>query len=708
MVSDEQRKRSLARGVQRDPKRPQLLLFEGLAADASEPDVRLRRARAIAHVLDRYPVVHECGERIVGRFDTQRLSPEEERRLEKAYAHVDATYPRLRFGHTNGGVGGHRTIDFSSLLTHGVDGILAEIDRCDDDGVDIEAQNFYAASRIVLSGLLRFAGRYRQMMAGEPVAEILSRVPARPPQSFHEALQSVWFVQFALSLADDTTCTGRPDNYLWAFYKRDRADGTLLRDGALALIEEFYLRSNEAYGRWPETIMLGGCDSDGAPVLNELSELFLEAVDTVGLINPNVAVCYREDMPDEFLLKGLEILGNGRSHPAFYNDRIVTEGLEVAGLTAEDARQYNNSTCVEITPVGTSNVQVVAAKIYAAKTLTTMLKEEGEASVAGLDLSEMASFEEFYTAYKTALSRSIATSIDAAMHVEEMRMRHGSNPLVSCFTADCIARGRDAARGGARYNYCGTITAGFSTTVDSLLAIRYAAFDEKLMTLAKLAEIVSANFEGEEALRRRICCRAPKYGNDDPKADALAVDLYDFICNELSRYRSPLGGGFFIGVFSGWGRNAEPEGAHISFGRETGATPDGRLSGEPLSECIGPAAGADHAGLTALIHSVTRTDHRRGLGGISVNCRVQQGVLKSEEGRKKMLALLRVFMARGGAELQFNVVDSDTLRDAQRDPEAYPGLTVRIAGYSDYFNRLSRTQQDELIGRTEYSLTPDN
>jgi formate C-acetyltransferase len=625
-----------------------------------------------------------------------------------------------------------------------VQGILDEVTRRaarisprDPDGA--RKHYFYAAAQVVLAGLLAFAETQRAAVVARAarakdrrrkrelhaLAAMLAHVPRHPARTFHEALQSVWLVQFALALADDVSCSGRPDRYLLPFYQRDMANGTLTRDRAAQLLREFFWRTNEVFDRWPETIMLGGTDAQGRPVLNDLTRLFLETIEAVGMVNPNVGFCYRADTPDEVLDAALDKIAKGFSHPSLYNDRVITDGLRIAGVRPADACNYINSTCVEITPIGTSNAQVMLAYVHAAVALTALLnggalpvadpeleRQLGKECLAAwhapapaglrVDLRRVRTFAGFYAAYKRALARVLHDTLMPAIAEEYRRAQYGSCPLVSCFTHDCIARGADVANGGARYHYCGVDVAGFATTVDALLAIRTAVFERRLVTLPTLAAALAADFSGHEPLRHflRSCC--PKYGMDDCAADAVAKDLYDFMRAELGKYRTSLGGRFYLGVFSGWGGGKRGWAAHVRAGHYAGATPDGRRAGMPLSENIGPAPGSDRNGLTALINSVTCMDHRHGLGGISVNWRISKALLTQASDRRKLRWLIREFMRKGGFELQLNVLDTHTLRKAQEEPEQFRSLMVRVAGYSDYFTAMTRAQQEEIIARTEH------
>jgi formate C-acetyltransferase len=396
-------------------------------------------------------------------------------------------------------------------------------------------------------------------------------------------------------------------------------------------------------------------------------------------------------------------------------------------LAPEDARYYINSTCVEVTPIACSNVQVSQPVLYPVKALELVLnkgrqilpddqylpREVGEETLAGwarpldegglaVELAALDSFEAFMAAYWRALAEVMGAAVAGALAEAERLARYGASPLVSPLINDCLARGRDAAQGGARDNDWDTMVVGFSTAVDSLNGIRQAVYGEGVVSLSDLRDTLRDDFAQREPLRQYLRNRCNKYGNDDPKADAMAVELYDAIRRELARYETCLGGRFHIGVFAGWG--GQPHGAHINRGLVTAATPDGRHAGEPLSECIAPAAGAARSGLTAMMRSVTRMDHRYGLGGISVNVRLDPSVLRHAADREKLVALLRAFMRQGAFEVQMTAVDDETLREAQRHPEAYRTLTVRVAGYSDYFWHLDERLQEEIIQRTAHEL----
>jgi formate C-acetyltransferase len=743
---ESRRRRALYIGDHRSHSRKQLLFARGLR-EAPDASPNVRRAHAVAHCLEYYPVMIGPDDRLLGSvaYDDE-LTDAESAELEELLPWVGRMHEGLPYG-AGGITGGHRTVDYQLLLREGIEGRLEAVARrrreiASDDPDRRRSLEFCQACEICLRGVLSFAERYSQAaaeLAGEAsdphergrwenLSRLLRRVPAGPASSFHEALQAVWLVQVALTF-DDPSSTGRPDAYLYPFYRADIRRGVLDSDGALELISELYLRSNEVFGDWPETILLGGLDARGQRVENELTRLFLRAVQRVGLVNPNVGVCYRPEMSGDLLELCVDLIARGLSHPALFNDRLIIRGLREAGLDEADARGYINSTCVEITPIGTSNVQVARVGIYPAKAIEILLaggretvtdarflardvppERRGhwarplEAGGLRADLDALKTFADFQDAYARVVGELVDQAVATARQTERVQLDKGAAPLVSCFTHDCLTRGLDATSGGARHNYWGTLVAGFSTAVDSLAAIRYVVYERRQIGLGELASVLASDFRDAPELAETLAARCPRYGSDEPKADDLARWLYDLLRDRLARHRTLQDEGYYLGVFSGWGGRVDGRrvSANVSRGLGTGATPDGRRASEPLSENIGPAHGSDRKGITALLHSVTTMDQSSGLGGTSLNLRLSRQMLYSEAGRMRTCCLLREAMAMGVFELQMNVVDTRMLIEARDDPQRHPTLMVRVAGYSDYFSRVGPEQQEDIIRRAEY------
>lgn len=719
--TDELRDRALYNGRHRNLELLEILRYRGLMENEDEPIHNVRRAKVIRSILQNHPVEIDPRELLVGRYAVGTLP--EEARAELAAAREYIRRAGMLGGAAGGGTG-HRVIDYEQVLCIGIEGILTEIGQrereisyADPDAV--ERTHFYRACRISLDGLLCFAGRHCEALASlaaqapegarkreyERLAAIFARVPLHPARDFYEALQCVWFLQYALTLTDDISLAGRPDQYLYPYYEKGVADGTLTPDFASELIEALYLKTNELYDTWPASLMVGGVDREGRPVWNALSALFVDAVAAVGLVNPSVAVCYNEHMPETLLRRCLRVLAQGHARPAIFNDRVVIEGLVEAGMPLEDARNYIHSTCVEITPIGCSNVHVATPYINTIKGMEFLLnggcemterQEQFNSFNPGIavDTAELDTFDRFFAAYKSILAGMIERAVAWANDLFYRNVRYASCPLTSCFTHDCLEKGRDTAAGGARYNYIYPCFPGFSSTVDALNAVREAVYGKGMVSLGELRDALMADFAGREPLRQYLLNRCPKYGNDSEWADGLAVELYDFIRGCLRPYRNCLGGSYHPSYFA-WIM-------HGVLGAQTAATADGRRRGEALSECIGAVQGMDRQGPTAALASYVKLEQKYGIGGIATNFRFSRSMMESAAGSEAVMGFVREYMRRGGFEIQLNVIDQKTLLEARAHPEQYRTLIVRVAGYSDYFVNLDPIIQDEIIRRTEH------
>ncbi len=679
----------------------------------------VKRAQIDSYILEHYPVAIDSEEWICGRFEVIRPRTEEEQAEREKWIQFWRDSPAL--DGSDGSGTGHRVIDFEKLLAVGVEGYLEEIDRREkavtfDDPEAIRKLNFYKASRIELNGLLRFAERYeaalRERAASEPdsarreeyarMAENFANVPRRPARDFYEAIQCIWFVEFVACLLIDTVLTGRPDQYLYPFYKRDMENGTLTRAFALRLIENLYLKHNEIYDAWPASIMVGGVDRTGAPVWNELSYMMIEAIQETGLVNPSVAVCYTEDMPEDLLALCVDTISKGFTRPSLFNDRVVTAGLLDAGVSPEDARYYIHSTCVEITPIGASNIMVATPYIDLCKSLEYIFGE-GKALFGAecrlydpvrVSLDELTDFDAFLRTAKEIMRQILKRNIADVCDYAQYKASYTSTPFVSVFTKDCLEKGLDASAGGARYNFVYPCFPGFLTLVDSLAAVRKAVYEDGVLTLRELSALLKNDFAGDERMHSYLTNRCPKFGNDDDAVDRLAVELYDFVRHELSQYRICVGGTFHPSYFA-WIM-------HGKLGEQAAASADGRKQGTALSECLGAVQGMDRHGPFAVMRSISKLDQKYGIGGIATNFRFSRSMLGTEAGQKALADFIRVFMENDCFEIQFNVVDQDVLLEAKTHPENYRTLMVRVAGYSDYFVDLDPVIQDEIIRRSEH------
>ena len=412
--------------------------------------------------------------------------------------------------------------------------------------------------------------------------------------------------------------------------------------------------------------------------------MLMQVVDDVRLVYPAVGLCYTEGMDERFLEKACEILSHGRSHPAIFNDNVISKGLRSYGLSERESHNYIHSTCVEITPVASSNVWVASPYTNMAQLLLDTMDREYE------------SFDIHVSALLERLDASIKRNFEGQVGLREHRSKNSFNPLLSCFVNDCLERGLDIERGGARYNWIMPSFVGMANLVDSLYVLKKVVYEEKEYTVKALKEILDRNFEGEEALRQRLLTKYAKYGNDNDSIDGYFSFFTSHIVEECKKYKGVFSNAALIPSVFCWVM-------HERFGRATGATPDGRVSGFPLGDGSGPCQGREINGPTASILSSTKWDHHELIGGVAVNMKFSKSNLGANS-LDVMKALIKTYLQRGGFELQINVTDKKMLQEAVKNPEQYRDLVVRIGGYSDYFTRLSAEMQQEVILRTEHTI----
>jgi formate C-acetyltransferase len=483
---------------------------------------------------------------------------------------------------------------------------------------------------------------------------------------------------------------GHLDRTLHPFYETERATGTLSDEDALLLIECLYLLVNEYI---PDglamSVMVGGRDADGNDLTNPLSYLCLEALRRTNLIYPTVGVCWHEGTPADLVELAVDLIGKGNPNPAFFGDETIQRGLRELGVPGGESCRYINSTCVEITPSGASNVWVASPYF---PTCRILLDEIADQVASG---SPSPSFETFREQYLARLAVHIG---EAAAHqniLRHDRQQYGRKPLQSVFTRDCLERGRDIDDGGALYNWVECSFVGLANLTDSFHVIREEVFEQKRLSLADLKAVLDANFDANEEIRRRFLDHYPKYGQDCTQLDALFAETIEFVREECAKHRmvpdnSPFVPGAFCWIM------------HEVLGRECGATPDGRKAGTPFADGCGPAQGREKRGPTAAILSTTSWDHSPMIGGLAYNMKFNARLFRSAEGYACLRDLVLTFLRRGGFETQINVVNLETLKKAREHPEEYRDLVVRIGGYCDYFTRLSPEMQDEIILRTEF------
>ena len=735
MTNEEIKKIALAAG--KNPIREtevRYLMHEAFLELPAEEFHNIRRARIDAYVMDHYTIEFKPYDLLVGSYSLGfDLTEEKKAKMQRA-KDIIKIVGEYQSGLASASTG-HRVIDYEKLLKYGIKGVMEEIqmkmgDLRYDRPDDYEAEVVYSSMMIELEAVCRLAKRYEFRLREEStlaqnterkqqlqvLADIFSKIPYEPASTFYEAIQSMWFMQFVLALVGDISLTGRMDAYLYPYYKKDLENGTLTKEFAFQLIEQLYFKHNEVYDSWPASIDIGGEDWEGNPVWNDITYMCVDAIKTTGLINPSVSVCYTDKMPEDLLIKCMEMIEEGYTRPSIFNDALIQKGLRNAGVSEREARCYAHSTCVEITPIKSANILVATPYVNLCKAFEYVLYEKKRPFVLGtlkeigpgwggnvqeaylahevdFELKELTTFEQFMDLFKRVMAEIIEAHIRSSIKLVLMRERYTSSPLASAFLDDCIARGKDAGSGGAKFSYCYPDFPGVINVIDSLQAIKQAVYEEKLISLTELAQLCESNFDGKESIRQYLINKCPKFGNNVAVVDEIGTDIYNFIYNELKKYRTSLDSAIYPGYFAYV--------YHGLLGEKTDATPDGRLAGTALSEHLGAFCGRDKSGPVAVMRSISRLDQSLGLGGIATNYRFAKKFISTEKGKKAVADFVRTFMNNDCFEIQFNVIDRKDLLAAQQNPEKYQTLIVRVAGFSDYFINLAPNVQQEIIERTE-------
>ena len=575
-----------------------------------------------------------------------------------------------KLGYLNpGGQNGHMEPFYDDIFTLGLDGLKEKV---------ADVPSFVIAAEAFSEWIEKAATQ----AVREDVAEACRHIAHHPPRTFQEAIQLMWFIDCGIHTADccHLIGPGRIDRRLYPWYEADIKAGRLTREEALNMIALLYLFLNNLTGRGlAYAVMVGGNGQ-----YNELSYLALEALRISGLTYPSVGVCWEEATPPELRKLTAELIAEGYSNIAVFNDRIIRKAMVHYGVPEEDAHEYINSTCVEITPCGDSNVYVASPYFP----LCIILMEYLENSTAE-------DYETFRREYLDLLEEKIRAGVEVQNKIRHLREEYLRRPLQSLFTKSCVRRKRDIEEGGAGYNWGECSFVGLANLVDSLGVIRHEVFEQKNFTLAELRDILKTDFKDNEPLRLRFLNGYPKYGNANPEGDGEITVIMDRIAHECSKYKMYPGDTHFIpGTFC-WIQ-------HQKLGEICGATPDGRHAGFPFADGAGPAQGREKNGPTAAVASVCSWDHSKLLGGTAFNQRYTSAVVSTPEARKKLENLIDVFISNGGFETQINILDAETLKDAQLHPEEYRDLVVRIGGYTDYFVGLEPGMQAEVIMRTLY------
>jgi formate C-acetyltransferase len=546
------------------------------------------------------------------------------------------------------------------------------------------------------------------------MAEICRRVPARAPRSFWEALQSYWFVHLGVITELnpwDAFNPGRLDQHLYPFYRQDLESGVLTRESARELLHCFWIKFNNqpappkvgvtaaessTYTDFAN-INTGGLRTDGTDGVNELTYLILDVIDEMRLVQPSSNIQVSSKNPDAFIERAVRIIRKGAGQPSVFNADTVIEEMVRQGKSIEDARDGGTSGCVETGAFGKESY-ILTGYFNMPKILEITLHNGADPRTgkrlgpATGDPAAFASFEEFLGAYRRQLHHFIEIKVRGNQAIEHLFADEMPVPFLSVLIDDCVAKGKDYNNGGARYNTSYIQGVGLGTMADCLASIKFNVFERRTLSMRELVEALDTDYAGKERTRLLFQNKTPKYGNDDDDADRLMLEVFDSYIREVDGRPNERGGCYRADFL--------PTTCHIYFGSVTGALPDGRKAWTPLSEGISPVQGADRRGPTAVLRSAGKMDHAR-TGGTLLNQKFTPSLLESEKGIAALTQLIRSYFDMRGHHIQFNVVTAQMLRDAQADPAAHRDLIVRVAGYSDYFNDLGTTLQNEIIARTE-------
>ena len=594
------------------------------------------------------------------------------------------------------------------------------------------------------------------------ISEICNKVPEKGADTFYEACQSFWFVQLLIQIESSghSISPGRFDQYMYPYYKADMDKGIINREIAQELIDCVWVKLNDltkvrdldsaegfaGYSQF-QNLIAGGQDKYGVDATNDLSFMCLEATMHVQLPQPSLSVRVWNGTPHEFMLKAAELTRMGMGLPAYYNDEVIIPALISRGLTMEDARDYNIIGCVEPQKSGKTDGWHDAAFFNMCRPLELVFsngmdkgyqlgKKTGE-------ISEFDTFEKFYDAYKAQMDDMIELMVNADNAIDLAHAERNPLPYLSSMIDDCIKRGKSVQNGGAVYNFTGPQGFGVANMADSLYAIKKLVYDEKKITLGELKEALDNNYgravsdentektaievikkmtdsgieindevvasvikeirKGNASAEKKrryeeileMINGVTKFGNNNEEVDAFARDVAYTYTRPLEKYKNPRGGIFHAGLY--------PVSANVPLGAKTGATPDGRFAYTPVADGVSPSAGKDVNGPTASANSVSKLDHFIASNGTLFNMKFHPSALAGQSGLEGFVALVRGYFDQKGSHMQFNVVSRETLIEAQKNPEKYKGLVVRVAGYSALFTTLSKSLQDDIISRTEQS-----
>ncbi len=672
-------------------------------------------ALALKAWFETYPAYVYEYDRVAGSRHGNFLTEYSPKELSKA-RNICGSYGQLGFW-TNAD---HFAPGYERFLKDGICGTMARIEESllvhknDPDKVE-----FLTAQKTVLEGFSAFVRRHgeaaleaaastenpdcrRELTA---LAADLAHAAWEAPVTLRQALNLVWLCHLSFTFQRKyAMALGRMDQYLYPFYRHDIDAGILTPEEAEDLFGCTFIKLTES--RWvggddTVNICIGGVTPEGDEGINELSYVILHAVRDCNVPGPNLSARLHEGMPDKFLDECLQVIGTGLGYPALMNDRVNIPALQRHGYTPEDARDYCFVGCIENfipgkQPAWSDGRFNIPHFLEAVFHRGVSMVDQGYLGLDTGPVEELAAMDDFMAAFEAQIAAAAGEYVTIFNNENgRYNYRHYAQPFMSLFCDDCIARGMDINCGGAKYpSVHGAVAMGIATIADSLAAVEKVVYNEKKCTLAELRDALAANFEGYETLRA-LLQNAPKYGNNDDFVDKYAVWYVEYLDKVFAQYRTRDGGAFYTAIAS----NTQS----VSAGHITGATPDGRLAGVPLSDAASPTYGMDKNGPTTAFLSLCKPDYRLVSCGTVVNQKYTPDMLSDPVKRAALTAAIQVYFSRGGQEVQINCVSRDVLKDAMEHPENYGDLVVRVSGFSAYYTSLSRDVQEDILHRTEHA-----
>jgi len=753
------------------------LFTEALKAHEDDPSP-LRLAKAFAHVLDNITIRIEPDELIVGnmgptprscqvfpeyswtwiydeldRFDKRRterfaISEEDRRVLREVFEYwkgksiaeianermplesIKASRAGLfTIGAPGTGIG-HVIVNYRRVLSEGISGILEDIRRRKAATDDPDKKTVYEAMEIELEAVVRYAERFsrlaEQLAQSEKnpqrreelleIARVCKRVPRLPAESFREALQSFWFIHLLVQTESNghSISTGRFDQYMFPFYKRDIERGRLTKEDTLELLECLWVKFTSliklrdeyysvAFAGHPmfQNLTIGGVDAEGNDACNELTELILRATGEIRVTQPTVSFRWHKGTPKRMKELVVDVVSKGLGMPGLFNDEIIIPMMIEKGVDPEEAWNYSILGCVEPIIEGKTDARPNIGYVNIPKILEITLnngRDPRTGEQVGLqtgDPREFKSFDELWNAFERQMEHAIQLLTDADRVAAQIHVERKPTPFISALLDGCIESGKTMQEGGAVYNSGGIMGVGIGIVTDSLEMIRKHVFEQKTITMGTLLDALAKNFEGYEELRAMLDSDPSKYGNDIERVDLLARDVGRLFCQTIQKQQTTRNGPYHGALFS--------VSMYIPQGEVLGATPDGRYAGYMLSDGVSPTQNRDVHGPTAAMKSVSTLDHGLCYEGTLYNMKFTPDIFATRAKREKFIGLIDGYFQLGGLHVQFNVVSREILEDAKIHPEKHRDLIVRVAGYSAYFIELDPFVQDEIIARTEFS-----